>query len=160
MRSRTRAKQEGISFHAKIYRNLRTSEKTGFKCIDEFIEIKKWRCEASEKKVTRGGVSGRVDAIYRDCNEKLILIDWKNTSRRLKLNYSDTKPLFERFSFSDARFVIQLNMYRWLLDVFEEDCDMYVMQIRNGKVICTQCPVIKNRDIELMLEFYKKIHKR
>lgn len=148
-----RKQKRGIEMHTRISSHLTSDKKSRWAMIDNFIYLRAWRCVASEKSVCREGVRGRIDAIFKKKSGTTVLVDWKSGYRR-NFTYDKSIDLIERFNGTNS-YILQLNLYRWILSLKESECCMYIVFINNRKMYEVEVPFVSDSEITFLVNLYK-----
>lgn len=159
-------KTKGIKIHCCIHRFLSLKKKCCTDCLKRNknlfknlkykLEKMKWVYVASEKIVKRDNCRGIIDALFKTKDlRKLIIIDWKVTRKNLKKTSMSTEELFSSFNSQINQAVLQLNIYRFLLNSTTHSCNDIEMYI--GNIVSNKFRFIKVK--ALSDEFMERIFK-
>lgn len=116
-----------------------------------FIEARRWQPLLIEKKLKRESLTGIVDAVFLDTFGNQVIVDWK-FQRKIAFTEIDPDNLLASFN-NDNAYILQLNLYRWLLNN-PRDSRLYVVQISSKGITSHECPTLTDAQIKLLLNYY------
>lgn len=97
--------------------------------VTRLLKRKRWVLEQSEFKMCSLGLTGRLDALFREeAGKKYFLVDWKTTGNK-RLSRSKLESQLEKFDYNNpnsfiksnvGRMILQLNVYRIMLKTIKK----------------------------------------
>lgn len=142
--------RRGTSLHNVLSRELLENKPKSFKHVFKMIRKNKWKCMEIERKVERAGIRGRVDAIFHNSLGHHVIVDWKFQKRYFPTNCIGN--LVDSFR-GDNSYILQLNLYRWLLNIDIDNVQLVVVQIYGKRVVQHECRKLTDAQILQLLRF-------
>lgn len=130
--------RRGMAVHKQIHMFLngdRTNKNAALiNALQRKLRKLGWTLFKTESSFCRDGLRGRLDAIFRKGN-CLFIVDWKVTKQIKKI--PDLREAFDVFSTPQAQYILQLNLYNFLLtpeQVLDKNIDLEKTRLFLGKV--------------------------